>query len=130
MTSPCASSRTAPISSLLIPKRSKPRATHQMWVFQLFYDRNIIQLDVEVLVDALQRAAHRDIVLELDSNLMVHQRLEKAAGYRKSWSARALFAYMHALVLVRGVGPGWFWLGWAACGRRQSLVVVGHVCVQ
>jgi hypothetical protein len=80
-----------------------------MWVFQLFHDRDVVQLDVEVLVDALQRAAHRDIVLELDGDFMVHQRLEKAAGHRKSWSARALLAYMHALVLVRSGGLGWFW---------------------
>lgn len=93
----------APIYSLLL-KRLRP--THQMWVLHLLHDRNVVQLDVEVLVHALQRAAHRDIVLELDRDLMVDQCLEEAAWHRNSWSARALFQYMHALVLVRGVGPG------------------------
>jgi hypothetical protein len=55
-----------------------------MWVLHLFHDRNIVQLDIEVLVHALQRAAHRDVVLELDGDLMVHQCLEEAAWYRNS----------------------------------------------
>ena len=66
-----------------------------MWVLHLFYDRNVVQLDVEVLVDALQRAAHRDVVLELDGDLMVHQCLEEAAWCGSIWSARALNRRMH-----------------------------------
>jgi hypothetical protein len=51
-------------------------------VLHLLDHRDVIQLDVEVLVHALQRAAHGDIILELDGDLVVHQSLEEAV-YRK-----------------------------------------------
>ena len=66
-----------------------------MRVLHLFHHRNVVQLDVEVLVHALQRAAHRDIVLELDGDLMVHQCLEEAAWCKSIWLARPLNRYMH-----------------------------------
>ena len=66
-----------------------------MRVLHLFHHRNVVQLDVEVLVHALQRAAHRDVVLELDGDLMVHQCLEEAAWCESIWLARALNIRMH-----------------------------------
>ena len=52
--------------------------THQMWVFDILQDSDVIQLDVQVLIHALQRAPYRDIILELDCDFMVDERLEEA----------------------------------------------------
>jgi len=49
-----------------------------MRVLQLLDNRNVIELDVEVLVDALEHAADLDVVFELDGDLTVDERLEKA----------------------------------------------------
>ncbi len=49
-----------------------------MWIFQFLYHLYIIKLDVEILVDRLQRAADLYIILEFDSDLMVDQSLEEA----------------------------------------------------
>jgi hypothetical protein len=93
-------------------------STHQMWVLHLFHHRNVVQLDVEILIHALQRSAHRDVVLELDGDLMVDQCLEEAAWHRKIWLARALqYTCAYALVLVRGVGSCW----WPTVGERGRL---------
>ena len=89
---------TSPAQSSSIPSSCDYRisyATHQVWVLHLFHHRNVVQLDVEVLVHALQRAAHRDVVLELDGDLMVHQCLEEAAWCESIWLARALNIRMH-----------------------------------
>lgn len=51
-----------------------------MRVLQLLHDRDIVQLDVEVLVHALQRAAHRDVVLELHRHLMIDESFEEAGS--------------------------------------------------
>jgi len=48
-----------------------------MRVLQLLHDRDVVQLDVEVLVYALQRPSDRNIVLELDSDFVVYERLEE-----------------------------------------------------
>lgn len=55
---------------------------HQMGVLELFYNRDVIKLDVEVLVHAFQRATQLDIVLELYGDLMVYQSLEEAIWHR------------------------------------------------
>lgn len=52
--------------------------TYQMWVFDFLHHCDIIQLDVQVLIHALQRAADRDIILELDGDFVVDQRFEEA----------------------------------------------------
>jgi hypothetical protein len=52
--------------------------TNQMRILQLLNDGDVVKLDVEVLVDALERAAELDVVLELDGDLMVDERLEEA----------------------------------------------------
>lgn len=51
-----------------------------MRVLQVVDDTDVVQLDVEVLVDALERAADLDVVLELDGDLVVDQGLEEAAS--------------------------------------------------
>jgi hypothetical protein len=40
---------------------------------------DIIQLDVQILVDALQGPTDTDVVLQLDGDGMVRERLEKAS---------------------------------------------------
>src|ERR1700712_3371240 len=52
--------------------------TYQMRILHLFHHRDVIQLDVQVLIHALQGASDGDVVLELDSDLVVDQRLEEA----------------------------------------------------
>ena len=49
-----------------------------MRVLQLLYHRDIVELDVEVLVDRFQGSADLDVVLELDGDLMVDKSLEEA----------------------------------------------------
>lgn len=49
-----------------------------MWVLELFDNLDIVKLDVEILVHALEDALELDIVLELDRDLMVDEGLEKA----------------------------------------------------
>jgi len=50
----------------------------QMGIFQLLDDLYLVELDVEVLVDALERAADLNIVFQLDRDLVVDERLEEA----------------------------------------------------
>jgi hypothetical protein len=52
--------------------------TYQVRVFQLLNYLDIIQLDVQVLVHALQRSTDLDVVLELNGDLMVDEGLEEA----------------------------------------------------
>lgn len=49
-----------------------------MGVFQLFDDRDVVELYVEELIDALEGAANRNVVLELDRDFMVHEGLKEA----------------------------------------------------
>jgi hypothetical protein len=44
---------------------------------QLIRRLSIIQLDIQVLIHALQRAADADFVLEFDSDFMLYERLEE-----------------------------------------------------
>lgn len=59
---------------------AETNVTYQVWVLELLDDLNLVELDVEVLVDALERAADLDIVLELDRDLVVDERLEEAVS--------------------------------------------------
>lgn len=52
--------------------------THQVRILELVDDLDVVELDVEILVHALERAAQLDVVLELHRDLVVNQRLEKA----------------------------------------------------
>lgn len=54
------------------------KVTHQVRIFELLDNLYILQLDVEILVDALEDAADLDIIFELDRDLLVDERLEEA----------------------------------------------------
>jgi hypothetical protein len=49
-----------------------------MRVFNLFHDGDIIELDVQILVHALQCPADLDVVFELDGDLVVDEGFEEA----------------------------------------------------
>ena len=49
-----------------------------MWVLELIHDLHILQLDVEELVHTLKGAADCNVVLELDRDFGVDERLEEA----------------------------------------------------
>lgn len=49
-----------------------------MGILDLLDDADVLQLDVQVLVDALEGAPDLYVVLELDCDLMVDQGLEEA----------------------------------------------------
>lgn len=53
-----------------------------MRVFELFDHLNIVQLDIEKLVNRFESTTNRDVVLELDSDFVVHERFEKAMEYK------------------------------------------------
>lgn len=55
-----------------------------MRILELVEDGNVVELDVEVLVDALEDAADLDVVLELDCDLLVDEGFEEAAGWGMS----------------------------------------------
>lgn len=54
-------------------------STYEMGVLDLLHDLDVVELDVEILVDALEGALQLYIVLELNGDLMVDEGLEKAA---------------------------------------------------
>ena len=49
-----------------------------MRILELLDHRDVVELDVEVLVDALKDAADLDVVFELDRDLMVDECFEEA----------------------------------------------------
>jgi len=49
-----------------------------MRVFQLIHNRDVVQLDIQILIHALQCPTDRDVVLEFDGDFVVDQRLEEA----------------------------------------------------
>lgn len=51
---------------------------YHVGVLELLDYRDIIKLDVEILVDALEGAPQLDVVLELDGDLVVDEGLEEA----------------------------------------------------
>jgi len=57
-------------------------------IFQLLDDGDVLELDVEVLVDALEDAADLNVVLELDCDLMVDEGFEEAIDDDECLSSR------------------------------------------
>lgn len=49
-----------------------------MRILELLHDLDVVELDVEVLVDALEHAADLYVVLELDRDLVVDEGFEEA----------------------------------------------------
>lgn len=56
-----------------------------MRVFELIHDRDIVQLDVQVLVDALQCAAYRYIVFEFHRHFCIDKSLEETTDRSVQW---------------------------------------------
>lgn len=56
--------------------------TYQMGILELLDDLYLVELDVEVLVDALERAADLYVVFQLHRDLVVDERLEEAVSPR------------------------------------------------
>lgn len=52
--------------------------TDQVWIAELVQDRDVVKLDIQVLIDTLECASYRDVVLELNSDLVVDQSFEEA----------------------------------------------------
>lgn len=50
----------------------------QVRILELFDDLDVVELDVEELVDALEHAPDLDVVLELDRDLVVDEGFEEA----------------------------------------------------
>lgn len=55
-----------------------------MWPSSRVDRLSVVQLDVEILVDALQDAADHDFILELDGNLLFNERLVETVRECKS----------------------------------------------
>lgn len=53
--------------------------TYQMRPSDLIYRLSIVQLDVQILIDALQRPPNLDFILQLDGNFVFDQGLEETA---------------------------------------------------
>jgi hypothetical protein len=62
-----------------------------MRILELIHNRNILQLDVQVLVHALELAADLDVVLELDRDLVVDEGLEEAGKSVSEGFGRAAY---------------------------------------
>lgn len=60
-----------------------------MWVLEFLNDGNVVKLDVEVLVYALERAAQLDIILEFHGDLVVYQGFEEASASKLIRCSRA-----------------------------------------
>ncbi len=50
-----------------------------MWILQFLQHLYVGELNVEVLVDRLERAANGDVILELHCYFLVHQSFEETA---------------------------------------------------
>lgn len=50
----------------------------QVRVLELLHDGNVVELDVEVLIHALERAAELNVILELHRDFLLDERLEEA----------------------------------------------------
>lgn len=48
-----------------------------MGILELLNHRDLIKLDVEILIDALQNAADLDVILEFDRDLVVDECFEE-----------------------------------------------------
>lgn len=51
-----------------------------MGILEIVDDADVVELDVEVLIDALEGTADLDVILELNCDLMVDESLEEAVG--------------------------------------------------
>ena len=54
--------------------------TYHMRIFDVLHDRDVVQLDIQILIHTLQRSAYRNVILEFDCDFMVDEGLEKAGS--------------------------------------------------
>lgn len=81
--------------------------THQMRVLDLLDDADVLQLDVEILVDTLERATDLNVIFEFDRDLMVDEGFEEAVS---SWSVQSSFQIRGAEAwLSKRVIPSCVW---------------------
>lgn len=74
--------------------------TYEVRVLDLLHDLDVVKLDVEVLIHALEGSLELDVVLELHGDLVVDEGLEKARELR---SVLRLSASLAAVCFCRGV---------------------------
>ena len=53
------------------------QCTYQLWVLLGVDNIDVVELDVQVLINGMERARQCDIILQLHRNLLPNQRLEK-----------------------------------------------------
>ena len=49
-----------------------------MWILELVHHRDIVQLDIQVLIHALQRSADGDVIFQFDGDFVVDESFEEA----------------------------------------------------
>lgn len=59
-------------------REGERKKTNQVRVLELLDHLNVLELDIEILVDALEDAADADVVFELDRDLVVDEGFEEA----------------------------------------------------
>lgn len=91
-----------------------------MGILNLLDNLDVVQLDVEVLVDALERAADLDVVLELDRHLAVDERLEEAARTAHEPDGALVNRRDHTRQEERQGGGGAAGLGNGQCAESQA----------
>lgn len=92
-----------------------------MRILELLDDLYIVQLDVEVLVDALQRATDLDVILKLDSYLVVDERLEEAVGLGLLVSSCSPSRFRDRSACMGGIGIGRY----LPRGRNRRIICRG-----
>lgn len=93
--------------------------THQMGVLELIDNLDVVELDVEVLVDALEDALELNVVLEFDRDLVVDEGLEEATTPRQ-------LEFPYRSKAPGDQGNGGFVQRWLAY-LKKSMVLVGEM---
>ena len=68
---------------------SSSGSTHQMGIFQLLNDLDVIELDVQELIHGFQDAFDGDVVFEFDGHFVVDERFEEAVLFCDEFLAHA-----------------------------------------
>lgn len=76
-----------------------------MRVLDLLQYLDVVELDVEVLVDALEDAADLDVVLKLDGHLMVDEGLEEAMSCVSTETSNLAIPPISSLISFPGNEP-------------------------
>jgi hypothetical protein len=60
-----------------IPTNETVLDRQQVWMTLLIDNTNVMQLDVQILIDRVQSATNRNVILEFDDDLLVGESLEE-----------------------------------------------------